>query len=140
MFTKSYLTTTLFVIATAITIPATAADPIAGAAIGAGVGAVAGHSISGRDGALVGGALGAAAGYHIAKRHDRSHNRRHVSHRTYQRPVYYRARPVHDYQAPRRNSARPVYLTSSAPAYRGHRHVRYYHDRHGRLVRVVTWR
>ena len=56
MSSKSFLAI-VFVTATAIVSanPASA-DPVAGAAIGAGVGAVAGHAISGRDGALVGGA------------------------------------------------------------------------------------
>ena len=69
----------------AIPLPASA-DPIAGAAIRAGVGAAAGHGISGRDGALVGGTLGAVAGYQIGK-HRRYNRHRHVRHS--QRPVHH---------------------------------------------------
>ena len=141
MSTKSYLRSALFAIATAVSMPGAAADPVAGAAIGAGVGAVAGHAISGRDGALVGGAVGAVTGYQIAKNHHRAHQRRHVAYRSYQRPVYYRQRPARVYQAPNRHySARPAHYVSRPSAYRGHRHVQYHYDRSGRLVRVTTWR
>ncbi len=123
---SSLLTATLLAFATATTAPAVSADPIAGAAIGGGVGALAGHAVSGRNGALIGGTLGAIAGYQIGKHH---HRRHYASHR-------YHHRPVRAYYAPR-----PYYYTA-APVYvhHRHRHVHYYHDRYGRPVRVVTWR
>ena len=70
------------------------ADPVGGAAIGAGVGALAGHAISGRDGALVGGAVGAVAGYQIAK-HRTAHRQVRSVH---YRPVRHYHRPVRVYQ------------------------------------------
>jgi uncharacterized protein YcfJ len=114
MSTKSKWILTLFLLANAAIVPAASADPLVGAAIGAGVGAVAGHAVSGRDGALVGGALGAVAGYQIGKHHSRSNPRRHVSSLHYQQPVrHYRGKQ----------------------AYHGHRHTRYYRDQNGRLIR-----
>jgi uncharacterized protein YcfJ len=140
---KSFLRTTLFTIAAVAVMsnPASSADPIAGAALGAGVGAVAGHSISGRDGALVGGALGAVAGYHIAKKHHGKHRHRHVRHYS-PRPVHYYHRPARAYYAPRvYHAPRPVYYAARPVVHRSvHRHVHYYRDRHGRLIRVTTWR
>jgi hypothetical protein len=35
---------------------------------------------------------------------------------------------------------RPVHYISRPVVHRGHRHVHYYHDRYGRLIRVYTWR
>lgn len=65
------------------------ADPIAGAAIGGGAGALVGHAVSGRDGALVGGALGAVAGYQVGKRYRENRVREAQRHR----PVrYYQSR------------------------------------------------
>ena len=98
MRSKSIFTTTLFVLTTVVASADPAfADPVAGAAIGAGVGAVAGHAVSGRDGALVGGALGAVAGYEIGKNRAR--------HRT--QTVQYRDRPVHHHHRAVRSSYAP---------------------------------
>ena len=118
MTIKTYFTASLLAMAMTVALPDAYADPvpIAGAALGAGVGAVAGHSISGRDGALVGGALGAVAGYQVGKHYSRNHRR--VS----SRPVYHSTRPV-------RYASRPVarHIYGRGP---------YYRDQYGRLVRL----
>ena len=51
---RSVLASALFAFAAATTPYSASADPVAGAAIGAGAGALVGHAVSGRDGALVG--------------------------------------------------------------------------------------
>lgn len=147
MAARTFLTTTLFAIATASMTPGIAsADAIGGAAIGAGAGALVGHAVSGRDGALVGGALGAVAGASIGAHHSRAHR-----HRYYRNGhVYYRTYPpthVHRRYSPARAYYAPAVYANPAPVYyahpvvhRGHRHVHYRHDRHGRLVRYYTWR
>ena len=121
------------------------ADPVAGAAIGAGAGALVGHAVSGRDGALVGGALGGVAGYQLGKRHSEGNRHAHGT------------RPVRAYQSQYRRPVTHYHRTYRAPRHHvyharshGHRaaltthrvkpHVRYYRDQYGQLVRVNTVR
>ena len=51
---------------------ALADDAVLGALIGAGAGAVVGHSVGGRDATIIGGAIGAAAGAAIGSQHTAS--------------------------------------------------------------------
>ena len=90
---------------------ATASDELAGAVIGAGAGALVGHSIDRYDGAAVGGILGAVLGVVIA---DDDDDRPRVVHHYYPRPVY--GPPVVVYQKPHvRHLPPPVYVDYRRP-------------------------
>ena len=73
MFSKSVIAATLFATGLAASGTARAADPVGGAILGAGAGALLGHALGGRDGALIGGALGAVAGATAASAQRASH-------------------------------------------------------------------
>ena len=88
---------------------ALASDQAAGAIIGAGTGAIIGHSIDRGDGAVVGGILGAIIGAAIADDDD-DYGRRRVVVRQPARPVY-GPPPVVVYDAPPvRYVPQPVYV------------------------------
>ena len=94
---------------------ALASDQAAGAIIGAGTGALIGHSIDRGDGAVVGGIIGAILGAAIADDDD-DYNRHRVVVR--QPPRYYGPPPVIVYEAPRvRYMPQPVFVESRPVPY-----------------------
>lgn len=101
---------------------AQASDQAAGAIIGAGTGAIIGHTIDRGDGAVVGGILGAIVGAAIADDDDYGHRR--VVVRQPPRPVY-TPPPVVVYETPRvRYVPQPVYVNvrPAPPVYVLERH------------------
>lgn len=73
MLRKSIFAATLLATGLTASGMAQAADPVGGAILGAGAGALLGHVLGGRDGALIGGALGAVAGATAASAQRASH-------------------------------------------------------------------
>ena len=103
--TRHMMPLSALILGLAATSTAQAGDPLGSALIGAGVGAVIGHGIDGRDGALVGTALGALAGTAISTsdyrpRYQQGYNAQvgYYPPRGYAQPVY--SQPVY---------AQPVY-------------------------------
>lgn len=72
---KRGLLISTLLLATALSGTASAGDPVVGAIIGGGAGAIVGHAVGGRDGALVGGAIGAATGVALATDRNRNNTR-----------------------------------------------------------------
>ncbi len=86
-------------------------DPVLGALVGAGIGAVIGHGVNGHDGAVVGSALGAVAGAAIAASADGHYDSGYYQATPYYgAPAYYEPTPA--YYAPpvaTLYDTRPVY-------------------------------
>ncbi len=116
---------------------ASASDELAGALIGAGSGAIIGHSIDRHDGAVVGGVIGAILGAAIADDDDRRPVRVHrlpppVYEQPYYVETYYRPAPVVVYTTPRvRYVSQPVYVNVGPGPYywKHHRDGRYDQNR-----------
>lgn len=111
-----WMTASALVVAAATVLAprAQASQPVLGAIVGGGAGAMIGQSIGGRDGAVIGGAIGAAAGAAAAQSARHGYGGYGVSVGVgavgYPPPVYVPAPPV--YYAPP-----PVYYTPPPPVY-----------------------
>lgn len=99
--------------------PAQASQPVVGAIIGGGAGAMIGQSFGGRDGAVIGGAIGAAAGAAAAQ------HARHGGYGAsvgfgvgYPPPVYVPSPPVYYSPPPVYYGAPPVIVAPPAVVYR----------------------
>lgn len=98
-----------------------ASQPVLGAIVGGGAGAMIGQSIGGRDGAVIGGAIGAAAGV-AATQHRHSGYGASVGF-GYPAPVYVPAPPVYYAPPPVYYAPAPVVLPPPRVVYRAPRVV-----------------
>jgi hypothetical protein len=114
--------------AAALSTPASAGDPLAGALIGGGIGAAIGHSTGSHNGAAVGGVLGAIVGSSIAADSGPYYGSRYYGYRPPvgryyvppPAPVYYGPAPLYYEPAPVYYG--PSIVFESGPRYRGHPH------------------